>query len=333
LSIKFAVKVAACLALAGFFSSLSAQQTTTPPANSDSSGQTQSQSQTDGQGQPAPQVQPVPSDKNPSGQNPAQNPGEQTPDKTDQQSSSNKDQQQNTGGKVAGTSNDRLFYALPNFLTMEDQKLPPLTVKEKFKVVALGTFDKVNYPWWGLIAAISQANNSEPGYGQGWIGYAKRYGATVGDSSIENFMVGAVLPSVLRQDPRFYYSENGGAFKRTTYAVSRIFVTRGDSGKKQFNFSEVVGAAIAAGISTNAYHPDGTFVRTPTNPHEYLPSERTLGNTATVWVTQMGLDSITLVIKEFWPDIHRRVERRRMMRQSASSPANSSSTPASSPNL
>jgi hypothetical protein len=331
LSIKFAVKVGVCLALGGLFSSLSAQQTTPAPASTDSSGETQSQSQsqTNGQEQGTPQVQPVPSDKNPAGQNPGQTSGQQSADKTDQQR--NTDQQQNTGGKVAGTSNDRLFYALPNFLSIENQKLPPLTVKEKFKVVALGTFDKVNYPWWGLIAAIYQADNSEPGYGQGWVAYAKRYGATAGDSIIENFMVGAVLPAVLRQDPRFYYSENGGAFKRTTYAVSRIFVTRGDSGKKQFNFSEVIGAAIAAGISTNTYHPKGTFVVTPTNPHEYLPSERTLGNTVGVWGTQMGLDSITLVIKEFWPDIHRRMERRRMMQQSASSPSNSSSN--SSPNL
>jgi uncharacterized protein YjbI with pentapeptide repeats len=343
-------------------------QPATPTTQSQTQSDGQEQTTPQAAPQAAPQGQTAPSE-NSSGQNPEVNSGQQSQDKsnfpaanpqganqqnTNQQSANPQDanqqnsnpqnnnpqnsgqqnapgQQPATGGKVAGTSNDRLFYALPNFLSIENQKLPPLTVKEKFKVVALGTFDRVNYPWWGLIAAIYQADNSEPGYGQGWGAYAKRYGATAGDSIVENFMVGAVMPSILHQDPRFYYSTNGGIFRRTLYAVSRIVVTRGDSGKKQFNFSEVFGAAIAAGITTNTYHPKGTFVRTRTNPHEYLASERTLGNTATVWGTQMGLDSITLVIKEFWPDIHRRMERKRMMKQSAGSPANSSSGSGSNP--
>src|SRR5215471_18319614 len=123
-----------------------------------------------------------------------------------------KDSIQEVGeGKVAGTSNDRLFYALPNFLTLQGtQKLPPLSAKDKFKVVALGTFDYFEYPWWGALAAINQAENNEPGYGQGWVGYAKRYGSTAGDSMIENFMVGAVFASALHQDPRFYQSGKGG---------------------------------------------------------------------------------------------------------------------------
>ena len=285
---------------------LSGQQTT-PPSNSDSAGQ--AQPQTNGQSQTPPPAQPAASDKSPD-KTPDQNHGQDQDKKQDQDKQ--KDQQNATGqGKVAGTSNDRLFYALPNFLTLENgDKLPPLTSKQKFKVVALGTFDPIQYPWWGIIAAISQADNSEPGYGQGWLGYAKRYGATAGDSTIENFMVGAVLPSILRQDPRFYYSSKGGFVRRTGYAVSRIFVTRGDSGKKEFNFSEIFGSAIAAGISTNTYHPRGTYVSTPANPHLFLASDRTLTNTAGVWATQVGLDTITIVIKEFWPDIHRKMAKK-----------------------
>ncbi|MGB7131663.1 MAG: hypothetical protein WBD59_12680 [Candidatus Sulfotelmatobacter sp.] len=211
-------------------------------------------------------------------------------------------------GKVAGTSNDRLFYTLPNFLSLQNgAKLPPLTTKEKFKVVALGTFDPVQYPWWGLLAAISQGEDSEPAFGQGWAAYGKRYGTTAGDSMVENFMVGAVFPSILHQDPRFYQSEKGGYAQRTWYAVTRILVTRGDSGNKQFNFSEVFGAAFAAAVSTYSYHPKSTYISTPTNPHMFVASERTLTNTATVWGTQMGLDTITIVVKEFWPDIHRKL--------------------------
>jgi hypothetical protein len=209
---------------------------------------------------------------------------------------------------VAGTSNDRLFYTLPNFLTLQNaDKAPPLSTKEKFKVVALGTFDPVQYPWWGLLSAISQADNSEPAFGQGWVAYAKRYGTQAADSTIENFMTGAVFPSILHQDPRFYQSGKGGFERRAWYAATRILVTRGDSGNKQFNFSEVFGAAIAAGISTYSYHPHSTFLRTPTNPHMFVGSDRTLSNTASVFGTQVGIDAITLVVKEFWPDVHRKL--------------------------
>ncbi len=211
-------------------------------------------------------------------------------------------------GKVAGTSNDRLFYTLPNFLTLQgSEKLPPMTAKDKFKVVALGTFDYVEYPWWGVLAAINQAENNEPAFGQGWAAYGKRYGTTAGDSMVENFMVGAVIPSILHQDPRFYQSSKGGFWRRTGYSVSRIVVTRGDSGHAQFNFSEILGSASAAAISTYSYHPRSTFISTPSNPHMFIPSDRTLSNAASVWETQLTLDTITIMVKEFWPDIHRKL--------------------------
>jgi hypothetical protein len=214
-------------------------------------------------------------------------------------------------GKVAGTSKDRLFYTLPNFLTLQQTgKLPPLTAGQKFKVVALGNFDPVQYPWWGLLAAISQASDGDPAYGQGWLAYAKRYGTTAGDSSVENFMVGAVFPSILHQDPRFYQSSQGGFIHRAGYAVSRIVVIRTDSGDSQFNYSEIFGAAVAAAISTYSYHPRSAYISTPANPHLFVPSERTLANTTSTWGTQIGLDTITIFVKEFWPDIHRKLSHR-----------------------
>ena len=192
-----------------------------------------------------------------------------------------------------GTSNDRLFKLLPNFLTLEDAKQhPPLAAGEKFKVVARGSFDYVIYPWYGLLAGISQAEKSEAGYGNGAAGYGKRYGAAFADTTTEAFMVGAVLPSLLRQDPRFYQSHNGRFLHRLGYAVSRIVITRSDSGAEQFNYSEIFGSAISAGISTYSYHPH---------------SDRTLPNTVGVWSTQVGYDTISNVIKEFWPDIRRMI--------------------------
>jgi hypothetical protein len=208
--------------------------------------------------------------------------------------------QPTAGGKHAkkmtrqsGVSKDRLFYALPNFLTIENaSEVPPLTTGQKFKVVAQSAFDYVEFPWYGALAGISQAENSEPGYRQGASGYAKRFAAAFADGTIENFWVSAILPSVLHQDPRFYEKGKGGFWHRTGYAISRIFVTRSDSGHSQFNASEVLGSAIAAGISTYTYHPQ---------------AGRNLPNAASVWGTEVGYDSLTFVLKEFWPDIRRKL--------------------------
>jgi len=233
----------------------------------------------------------------PSARQPTQ-PADQTP-------SQGKDNQ------TSGTSKDRLFYALPNFLTLENAgQVPPLTAGEKFKVVARGSFDPVQIVWYGFLSGISQAEDSEPGYGQGAQGYGKRYGAYAADGTIENFFVGAILPSVLSQDPRYFQSGKGSFFDRTGYSVSRIFVTRTDSGHSQFNYSEIFGSALAAAISTYSYHPHPGYHPQPGVDVPYTASDRTLRNTASVWGSQVGYDTITLVVKEFWPDIRRKLRKR-----------------------
>ena len=287
---KAATKFALCIMLMSASPLLLKAQQSAPPTGTDATAQNQSPDAAKNK-------------QDSSTANAAQQPSDQQNDQEKKSSI-----QETGNGKVAGTSNDRLFYAMPNFLTLQGrEKLPPLSSKDKFKVVALGTFDYFEYPWWGALAAISQAQNNAPGYGQGWAGYGKRYGQTAGDSMIENFLTGAVFPSILHQDPRFYQSGGSGFFKRTGYAVSRIFVTRSDAGNSQFNYSEVFGSAIAAGISTYSYHPRSTFVSTPTNPHQFVPSDRTFSNTLSTWGTQVSLDTITIVVKEFWPDIHRKL--------------------------
>lgn len=197
----------------------------------------------------------------------------------------------------SGTSRDRLFFALPNFLTLEDAgQVPPLTAGGKFKAVAESTFDPVQYVWWGLLAGISQAQNGEKGYGQGAAGYGKRYGSTLADAVLENFMVGAVFPTLLRQDPRYFQLGKGGFLHRVGYAASRIVITRTDSGREQFNYSEILGGAVAGGISAYTYHPR---------------AERNVSNAVGVWLTQLGWDTLTLVTKEFWPDIRRKISHKR----------------------
>ena len=215
-----------------------------------------------------------------------------------------------TQGKVEGTSNDRLFYALPNFLSLENaRQVPPLSAKQKFAVTARGSFDPVVFGWYGFLASLSQAEDSEPGFGQGATGYGKRYGAYFADGTIENFFTGAILPSVFHQDPRFFQSGHGSFFHRSGYAVSRIFVTRTDSGSEQFNYSEILGSAVSAAISTYSYHPRSTILSSPTGPR-FIVSDRTLANTTSVWGSQVGYDTLTIVVKEFWPDIHRKLSKK-----------------------
>lgn len=195
----------------------------------------------------------------------------------------------------SGTSNDRLFYALPNFLTLENaDKAPPLTTGAKFKVTARASFDPVTFVWHGLQAGISQANNSEPGYGQGAEGFAKRYAQNFADGTIENFTTQAIFPSLFHQDPRYYQSGQGGAKRRILYAVSRIFVTRTDSGQSQLNYSEFLGSSSAAVISTYTYHPR---------------SDRDLSTAASVWASEVGFDALNNLIKEFWPDVRRKLRK------------------------
>jgi len=287
---KFALRLFIVSLIATSLPSISAAQQTQSPNTAPTQAQTSPASTSGQQKDPDPRTQaaPVPADSK------------------DAQSTSAK-------GKNAGTSNDRLFLALPNFLTLENSgNVPPLTTAQKFKVVARGSFDKVQFPWYGFLAGISQAEDSEPGYGQGAEGYVKRYASAFADGTLENFMTSAVLPSILHQDPRFFQSSDGGFSRRAGYAVSRIFVTRTDSGHTQFNYSEVVGSALSAAISTNAYHPRA-FITKRYDPatgmlaYIHNDSDRTLPNTLSVWGTQVGYDTITIVVKEFWPDIHRKM--------------------------
>jgi hypothetical protein len=194
----------------------------------------------------------------------------------------------------SGTSNHRLFGTLPDFLTVENVgHVPPLTTKQKFDATSRSTFDWGQYLFCAGLAGIGQAQNADPSYGQGTLGYAKRFGLAFADLTTENFMTTAIVPSLLHQDPRYYRMGKGNVLHRMGYSVSRIFVTRSDTGHAQFNFSEIGGAMAAAGLY-NAYHPS---------------SDRTVGDTLSSWVWQVGYDTVFIEVREFWPDIRRKFRR------------------------
>lgn len=196
--------------------------------------------------------------------------------------------------KPAPQKDDRIFFALPNHLTVENaSNLPPLSTREKFKTVAEGCFDPVEVVFIGVQAGIDQADDVNPTYHQGFVGYSKRLGTAYADAIIGNFGTGAIFPTVLRQDPRYYQMGKGNVFRRIGYAAMRVIVTRSEtSGNHQFNFSELFGNSVAAGIS-NAYHP---------GPHTIVSSVNVLG-------TQVIMDAAGYELKEFWPDIRRAITR------------------------
>ena len=134
--------------------------------------------------------------------------------------------------------------------------MPPLTVGQKFKLITRSSFDPAQFVWYGLISGIGQAENSESAYGQGWGAYGKRYATTMADGTVEGYMVSGIFPSVLKQDPRYFIMGKGTVVHRTMYALSRLFITRSDSGRAEFNASEIFGSASAAAISTYGYHPE-----------------------------------------------------------------------------
>jgi hypothetical protein len=192
--------------------------------------------------------------------------------------------------------NNRLFYVLANYTTVENlDEFEPLSAKTKFKLSAKTMSDPVTVSFIGMIALIGQARNSDPSYGQGFQGYGKRYGTFFADTGIGTLMTTSVFPTLLHQDPRYFQLGTGNTWHRAIYSVSRIFVTRTDSGELQLNYSEIVGNAVAAGIS-NTYHPQ---------------DQRTLGKTVSVWGTSIMLNTACNVAKEFWPDIRRKIRKQK----------------------
>jgi hypothetical protein len=205
-----------------------------------------------------------------------------------------KQDQEKSDDKHPGTSDSRLFGTLPDFLTVENAaNVPPLTTRQKYDVTSRFSFDLGQYLFYFGLAGISQAQNADPSYRQGAKGYAKRLGLVFADGTIENFITTAVLPSALHQDPRYFRLGKGNVWYRAGYSVSRIFVTRGDDGHAQFNYSEILGAAMAAAVY-NTYHP---------------ASDQSVSNTIESWWLQISYDTGFILVREFWPDVVRKFRR------------------------
>jgi hypothetical protein len=156
--------------------------------------------------------------------------------------------------QIRGEEKQRLVGVLPNFYTSYVADAAPLTWKQKFSLATHGTFDPVALVGVGFAAGIEQANNSFAGYGQGAAGYGKRFGAKFADGRSSDYLTHAVFPTLLHQDPRYFYQGSGTIKSRLLHAVGSAFFTRGDNGRTEPNFSYVLGD-MCSGALSNLYYP------------------------------------------------------------------------------
>jgi Carboxypeptidase regulatory-like domain len=150
----------------------------------------------------------------------------------------------------------RVLGIFPNFYSSYIWDAAPMTAGQKYQLAAHSLVDPFSFVGTGIFAAAEQWQNTFPGYGQGAKGYAKRYGAAYADEALSRMIGSAILPSLLHQDPRYFYRGTGSKKSRALYAISQAVICRGDNGKMQPNYSYVLGSFAAGGIS-NLYHPAG----------------------------------------------------------------------------
>jgi hypothetical protein len=148
----------------------------------------------------------------------------------------------------------RLFGVLPNFYVSYDQDAQPLTTAMKFKLALKVSTDPVTAGGVFLVATAKQAANGSPNYGQGWGPFGERFGATAADGFTDIMIGGAILPSLLHQDPRYFYQGTGTTASRIRHAIFSPFVARGDNGRWQPNYSSL-GGDLASSALSNVYYP------------------------------------------------------------------------------
>ena len=169
----------------------------------------------------------------------------------------------------------------------------PLTSADKFRLASKDAFGPGTYAGAALSGGIGQWKNSNRSFGQGAAGYSRYFSAALADSVIRTYMTEGVFPSILHQDPRYFRRGTGGAWSRLRYAMGQVFWTHGDSGKTEFNFSELIGNSTAVAIS-NIYYAD----------------RRTASNGVSHLAINLSADMGGNIFKEFWPDFQRKLNRK-----------------------
>lgn len=184
----------------------------------------------------------------------------------------------------------RIFWIIPNYRTSPSlHPYVPMTRSQKLKIATEDAFDRGTFILAVLFAGEGQLTNSDPSFGQGIAGYGRYLGTAYADFVIGDYMTEGFYPVLLHQDPRYFRDGTGTTRSRLLYSAGQIFLTHGDNGKTQFNFSEIVGNSTAVAIS-QAYYPDN---------RDWRDAIQGLG-------TQLGVDMAANILKEFWPDLERK---------------------------
>jgi hypothetical protein len=195
---------------------------------------------------------------------------------------------------VVHPESKRIFGIVPNYRTSPSLiDFEPMTSGEKFKIATEDAFDRGSFALAALFAGESQLTNANRSFGQGAAGYGRYFGTSFADFAIGDYMTEAIYPSLLHQDPRYFRRGTGTGRSRLGYAAGQIFWTHTDSGRTQFNYSELIGNSTAVAIS-NAYYSDN----------------RTASNAVSKLGVQLGVDMAANVLKEFWPDFERKFGRK-----------------------
>lgn len=181
----------------------------------------------------------------------------------------------------------RMLGVIPNFGTTSRHDAPPLSPGAKFHLFYKSAFDPVELSVVGLQAAVSQAEDEFPEYGQGAAGFGKRYGSTLADEVSSGFFANYFYPVLLKEDPRYFRLGEGSITHRFGYALLQEVYCRTDKGGRSFAWSNVLGALSAGGLS-NAYYP---------------AAERGLGLTMSRSAISIGYGSLGGLVDEFYPDI------------------------------
>jgi len=226
-------------------------------------------------------------------------------------------QQVNGSAESQSKGGDRIFGIVPAYSITDARELPPLKSKEKFQLFARGTLDPFPVLVYAMQAGIEQANDAHSGYGQGAAGYARRFGAALGDGTSARFFSTYAFPAILHQDPRYFRKSEGSGRSRVAYSLARSFITRSDSGASQPNWSNMLGKFVGASLS-NLYYPK-----------EDRGASLTLSRVA----ISLGYQTLGNVAIEFWPEIHRKFFGGKKKKSATYSQPESFTPSSESPNL
>ena len=221
-----------------------------------------------------------------------------------QESADQKSQREKAEEQLKEQEKQRVMGVMATFNTTRNKDAVPLSPSQKFKLFFKSSTDPWPFLLAGAVAGIGQADDSYPTWGQGAQGYAKRYGAAYSDAFIGNFFGNAVLPSLLREDPRYFQKGTGSPTSRILWAAASTFWCKRDKGGWGPNYANVGGNLIGAAIA-RAYYP---------------ASDRTVSDTITDGITVSVEGIVGAEVIEFWPDMvraHRRKEAEKLAKQAA----------------